>query len=302
MLVRSVFFTGLLLATASAQIPGDPQRALYGDVTQYNTQLNAGHMDSAQVIANANRLMNGYRGMAPYAGRYGPAEIEQNRLLARQTFDYLARVSAMYASDPAVMQALAGTYGYLGSFYATPGINFYPYAAPVAYGWANRLTRSMLLRDRGNSQLEANLQRLGMSWAAAAYVNGRFYGSGYGLPDMAGPPPPEAPVVLVPVPLPAVNAEKFTPEQAGHWKELHEQFLITSKKVHEARVLLEQLGARLRSQNMSLNQVDVAAALMMQGFLEDSVTLIQASQFEPAKEALTRAEYQRTKLKSVTGR
>ena len=41
---------------------------------------------------------------------------------------------------------------------------------------------------------------------------------------------------------------------------------------------------------------------MMQGFLEDSVSLIEASQFEPAKEALTRAEYQRIKLKSITGR
>jgi hypothetical protein len=40
---------------------------------------------------------------------------------------------------------------------------------------------------------------------------------------------------------------------------------------------------------------------MMQGFLDDAAELIRAGQFEKASEALVRADYQRQKLRSVTG-
>ena len=39
----------------------------------------------------------------------------------------------------------------------------------------------------------------------------------------------------------------------------------------------------------------------MQGYLEDAVDLIREQRFDIAIEALTRAEYLRVKLKSVTG-
>ena len=302
-LVRSLCLSGLWLAGASAQVAttaGDPQRVLAGDLTELNARLNASRTDGGQVIADANRLAANYRGLVPYVGRFGPADYTQNRQLARQTFAWLAHASALYASDPAVMQALAGVYGYLGGFYSSPAFSSYPYAAATAYAGANRLTRSLLLGDSHNSRLEADLQRLGLAWATASYVGGRFYGDG--LPEQAEPPQREATAAEIqPVALPDVEVEKLTPEQVGQWREVRERFVITSARVHESRVLLEQLAARLRSQNMSLNTRDVAAGLMMQGFLDDSASLMRAGQFELAKEGLVRAEYQRRKLKGVTG-
>lgn len=252
------------------------------------------------MIADANRLVSGYRGLTPCVGPFGPGEYAPNRLLARQTFAWLARASAVYGSDPVVMRTLAGAYGSLGGFYGNPAFSSYPYAAATAYAGANRLTRSLFLADRNNRGLEAELQRLGLAWAAASYVGGRFYGEG--LRDAADLNPSAAMAAAVPtVALPEVDATKLTPEQAAQWREVRERFAITAAKVHDARVLLEQLGARLQSQNMALNGVDVAAALMMQGLLDDSASLAGSGQFELAKEALVRAEYQRRKLKDVIG-
>ncbi len=299
-MLRAIFLASLFVAGVWAQ--ADLQGALAADVGAWSGQMNGARMDAAQVIANSNRLVAGYRGMMPYAAGFGAADIARNRALARQSFAYLAWASSAYAANPAVMQALTGAYGYLGGFYATPGIGYYPYAAPYAYAGANRLTRAMMLGDRGNSRLEADLQRWGTAWAAASYIGGRFYGNLTNLPDGAEILPPVQPADIPLTPLPAVDVEKLTPDQVGQWKELRENFLGTAKRVREARVLLEELSARLRSQNMNLNQTDAAAALMMQGFLEDAVGLIRTTQFEPAVEALSRAEYQRRKLRSVTGR
>jgi hypothetical protein len=136
------------------------------------------------------------------------------------------------------------------------------------------------------------LQRWGLAWAAAFYVGGMLYGPGL-LEQVEPPPSATAPPEIPSVELPEVDVEKLTPEQERQWREVRERFVITARRVHQARELLEQLAARLRSQNMSLNQQDVAVSLMMQGFLEDSASLIRAGQFQLAKEALTRAEYQR---------
>jgi hypothetical protein len=288
-----------LFAAASYGLAQDPQSALAGSLSTYDGHLGA-HSSAAQVIADANSLTGGYRGLSPYVGRFGPSDYAQNRVLARRTFSWLSRAGALYGSDPAVMRALAGTYGYLGGFYGNAAFSSYPYAAVTAWAGANRVTRSMYLSDRNNRGLESELQRLGLAWAAAAYVGGRFYGEG--LPDTADLNPSAALAAAVPtVPVPEVDASKLTPDQAAQWTEVRQRFVLTAGKVHDARVLLEQLGARLQSQNMSLNSVDVAAALMMQGFLDDAATLAQSGKFELAKEALVRAEYQRRKLKDVIG-
>jgi hypothetical protein len=74
-----------------------------------------------------------------------------------------------------------------------------------------------------------------------------------------------------------------------------------SPRVHEARVLLNDLSDRLHQRHITLHPVDAANALKMQGYLEDAADLIREGRFETAIEALTRADYVRTKLKSVTG-
>jgi len=302
-LLRCLCMAGLCLAEASAQksaASGGPQGALAGDLTELNSHLNGNRVDSRQIIADAERLTANYRGLTPYVGRFGPADFAQNRLLARQTFAWLARANLLYASDPVALQALGGAYGYLGGFYSNPAFSIYPYAAVTAYAGANRVTRALLLGDPNGGRWEAELQRLGMAWAAAAYVNGRFYGEG--IPEQPGPPPPQMMQPdAQPMPLPKVDVEKLTPEQVGQWREVSQRFSITATKVHDAQALLDQLSARLFAQSMSLNPRDVAAALMMQGFLEDASRLASAGQFELAKQALVKAEYQRTKLRSVTG-
>jgi len=278
----------------------DAQRALVGDLNTYNGHLGPNPGDGSLVIADAHRLMGGYRGLNPYVSGFGPADYAQNQILARQTFGWLNRASVLYANNPAVMRSLAGTYGYLGGFYGNPAFSVYPYAAVTAWGGANRLTRALFLADRNNRALEGELQRMALSWAAAAYVGGKFYREG--IPDAADLNPSASLSAAVPtVMLPDVDASKLTPEQVADWKEVRERFVITATKVHDARVLLEQLGARLQSQGMSLNSVDVAAALMMQGFMEDSANFVRTGQFALAKEAVIRAEYQRRKLKDVIG-
>ena len=103
--------------------------------------------------------------------------------------------------------------------------------------------------------------------------------------------------------LPDVDESGLSDAQKAAWSDARERFMNVAPKVHEARVLLAQLSARLESQgpNITLNTKDAAAALMMQGFLDDAVELIRKGQFERASEALVRADYQRQRLKSVTG-
>ena len=71
--------------------------------------------------------------------------------------------------------------------------------------------------------------------------------------------------------------------------------------MYGARVLLNELSGRLQGQGMSLHPEDAANALKMQSFLEDAVELMREGRFDTAVEALTRADYVRVKLRSVTG-
>jgi hypothetical protein len=82
---------------------------------------------------------------------------------------------------------------------------------------------------------------------------------------------------------------------------VRERFMNVSPRVQEACIFLGQLSAKLQAQNMRLNMTDEATALKMHGFLGDAVDLIRTGQFEKAREALIRADYERGRLKSVTG-
>ena len=104
------------------------------------------------------------------------------------------------------------------------------------------------------------------------------------------------------MPLPQIDEGKLTAEDKTLWGEVRARFVPTAKRVLDARLSLEELSQRLRQQNLQVNQQDAAAALIMQGFLEDAAGLIAAGQFQPALDALSRVDYQRAKLNNVIGR
>ena len=109
--------------------------------------------------------------------------------------------------------------------------------------------------------------------------------------------PPE----MLPAALPDVNVAKLNAEQKAAWTEARDRFRNVAPRVHAARVLMNELSGRLQGQGLALHPEDAANALKMQSFLEDAVDLMREGRFDTAVEALTRADYVRVKLRSVTG-
>jgi hypothetical protein len=304
-MIRAVVICAAMGAVAFAQAPGERQQALRGAIGGMDSRLNR-QPGGRQVISDADRLAAGFNGLAPYVGGFGEGDYRLNRELAQAAFAWLARASALYAADAAVSQSLMRTYGSLGDFYRRYG-TFYPQGAPLAYAGGNHLARGLVLDRRGGGAFERDLERTAMDWAAVSYVNGAMYGMMQRQADQGAEPSAAEralPVADIPVTaLPDVDESRLDDSQKAAWSDARERFMNVASKVHEARMLLAQLSARLEAQgpNISLNARDGAAALMMQGFLDDAAELIRRGQFEKASEALVRADYQRQKLKSVTG-
>jgi hypothetical protein len=101
--------------------------------------------------------------------------------------------------------------------------------------------------------------------------------------------------------LPTVDEHALSGEQRALWIDVRERFRAVSARVHEARILLQDLEVRLQRQDLMMNAQYAAGAVRMQDFLEDAVELIRTGDFESAKQALVRADYERRKLKNVTG-
>ena len=111
-----------------------------------------------------------------------------------------------------------------------------------------------------------------------------------------GPPAMPAPR------LPQVDESALSADSRAAWHEVRTRFLFTSAHVADAHERLSALSSRLHSRGLALN-VDIAArAASMQAFLDDSVALIGALNFEQAGQALVRAAYQRERLTDVIGR
>ncbi len=299
-MIRAVFVGVLLVGMVCAQGPGERQQRLQGMIGAMNDRLN-GQPGGAQVMADSNRLAAGFNDLIPFVGSFGESDNATNRELAQAAFAWLGRASTMFAANQTVCQNLMQTYGVIGDFYRNHG-SFYPSGAALAYAGGNHLARSMVVGGHGGKSFERELERTGLEWAAVSYLM-------YGAPQGQGTPPeenarPPAPVAEIPATvLPDVDESRLDERQKADWSDARERFMNVAPKVQQARVLLAQLSARLEGQgpNMTLNATDAAAALMMQGFLDDAVELIRAGQFERASEALVRADYQRQKLKSVTG-
>jgi len=291
---------GAALAMAVAHAQSERQQQLLGMIGGMQMRLNA-QPGPRQVIADSDRLAAGFNGLASPAGGFSENDAQLNRQVAEDAFSWLGRASAMYPGDSAVSQSLLHTYGVIGEFCRSYG-SFYPPGAALAFAGSNRMARSLVLDPRGGKHFERDLEQTAMSWAAVAYTQQAMFGAGPPQPPPASEAPPPLPEIPL-TPLPPVDESKLDDQQKELWADARDRFNTVAPKVHEAHVLMAQLAARLAGQgpNITLNPQDAAAALMMQGFLDDAADFIRAGQFDKASEALTRAEYMRKKLRSVTG-
>ena len=281
---------------------GDSQAALRRDLDTMTARLGGGRPTRQQVIADAQLLSAGYRSLGPFVGRFGPADYALNRYVARGSLEWLSRASLLYGRDPLVVQAFLSSYDSIGGFYRDYG-RFYRPGAFVAYAGATRLAQRLILNGYDTDRYERELNRYALAYGTIAAVNGALvtpWNTPRDLPDIDSPPP-SATVVLKPVELPDVNVAQLDADQKAAWADARDRFRSVAPRVHGARVLLNQLAERLQGQQMNLHPEDAANALKMQSFLEDAADLMREGRFDTAVEALTRADYVRIKLRSVTG-
>jgi len=282
----------------------DRHAELRRDVDAMTARLGGQRATSQQVIADAQRLTSGYRSLVPFVRGFQPADYVLNIELARRSLEWLARATLLFGRDPLVASAFLRSYDAIGGFYGDYG-PFYRPGAFVAFAGATRLARRLIFDGRDPNRFERELERYALAYGTLAAYGGAFqtpWTAAYDLPQSAPPlRQPEHSVELKPVELPDVDASRLDAEQQAEWTNARERFRTVAPRVHAARVLLNELSERLQQENIALHPVDAANALKMQGYLEDAVDLINEGRFDTAIEALTRADYMRAKLKSVTG-
>ncbi len=271
------------------------QASLRVDVGLMNARLGSGGRSPRDVVSDARRLSEGYRALGPNASGFDPDDRALNRDIAGQSFAWLSRARLLHLADPSVAAQLMETYATIGAFYRDYG-DFYPEGARTAFGGASELARMLVLRDSLGQTYEQELSRYALASAVANAGS-----PAPGAPEATAPSSPQAATVARRVELPVIDADALTAEQRAQWADIRDQFRIAAARVHEARVRIDELSARLKLRGMTINVTTAATAATMEGFLEDAVELSGAHEFRMASLALTRVEYTRGKLRSVLG-
>lgn len=278
------------------------QRELEGTLSLMTERLASEGRSPQDTIDWARQLAAGYRGLQPAARGFGAADQALNRRLAQQSFAWLSRARVLYGRHPAVNAQLLHAYGAIGGFYRDYG-TFYPAAAVTAFGGASRIARGLVLTG-GGSQYERDLEQYALAYATAAYAFGPSF-AWWRQPTDLQEPPSRGRGQLLPAPppveLPTVDVTQLTTEQRRQWTDVQDRFGTTSTRVHDARLRMNELAARLERQQLTVNLLDAATAAKMQGFLEDAADLVKTREFALAIEALQRADYERAKLRNVIG-
>jgi len=288
---------------SAQQSEGFDQRALQADLTTMSTSLEGEGRAPEHVITDARRLGSAYSSMLPWARGFTRSDQALNRRIATLSFDWLSRAWTRHRGNPAVQAQLMATYGSIGAFYQDAGA-FYPPGAFMAYGGASQLARLLVLNGAGGERFEEDLQRYALAYATAAYVSGRVFDwwvSPLGRNGPAALSPGEALPTPRPLALPQIDESGLSAAEREQWRDVQDRFRFTSSRIHEARVRMNELTARLAQQHLTINVVDAASASKMQGFLEDAVELIKSKQFDMASQALVRAAYERDRLKNAIG-
>jgi hypothetical protein len=299
-LVCAFFAGGGAVRAQRGQVPGGSQAVLRQDVQRMSAGLGGPRVPPRQAIADVQRLTLGYRSLGPLVGGFGPADYAVNRALARQSLLWLGRTSTWYMHDPIAARAYLDAYDSIGLFYRDA--RFYSPAAYVAYAGAARLARRLMLGASYDWSVR-ELDRMALAYGTLVTLDGRLvgrWGQPEDLPEDA-PPATQAAAVLKPVELPKIDTSGLSAAEREAWDDVRVRFRSVAGNVHNARVLLDQLGDRLRSQRLELHPANAATAMKMQGFVEDAAELIASREFETATEALRRADYERARLKGATG-
>jgi hypothetical protein len=282
-----------------ASSPAESQAGLRRQVESMTAHL-AGRSTREQVIADAERLASSYRALGPVVRGFGPADYAVNRLMARRSLDWLAHAGRLYSRDPLVAQAVLASYESIGGFYRDYG-RFYQPGAFVAYASATRLAQRLILEGLDVVRYERELNRFALAYGAFAVVRGSLVIPWTVPRDLPDSGDGQTSPALGPVELPRIDVSELDAEQRAAWADVRDRFRSVAPRVHQARVLLDDLSGRLRQQGLVLNASDAANAMTMQSYLEDAADLIAEKRFDLAFQALTRADYVRVKLRSVTG-
>jgi hypothetical protein len=301
-LVAATVLTLPAMAAAQRLTGPNPQIALKRDLDGMMARLGGGGRVTHQdIIADSRRLAGGYRSLVPWVHGFGPSDYAINRQVARLSLAWLGRAGSLYWTNPPAARAVMDTYDSIGGFYRDYG-GFYRPGAFVAYAGATRLAQRLILGGFNTNVYERDLDRYALAYGTLATLNGQIVGPWSvprDLPESAAAEPPLPP--LEPVRLPAVDVTRLDAGQREAWNDTRDRFRTVASQVHIARTLLNDLASRLRSQQLELHPQDAATAIKMQSFLEDAVDLIKEGRFDLATEALKRADYERVKLRSVTG-
>lgn len=282
------------------------QSGLEADLHGMQSRLGGGRMGADQVVADSERLRDRYRSMQPLAGGFGPEDFRRQGPLAQQSFAWLDGAYQKYRGSAPVARSLLGTYTTVGDFYGRAGLGsrtgFW-----LGYAGAHRAGRGLLLAGGVDGAFEKQLEALAVTWAGAAAVNWRvndWYWSDFlrrqegerSINQAVGvEPAPD------PIPVPIVDSSSLSPAGQAKWREVRERFASVSARVHQAQVALADLRGRLARQGLSLHPNNVAASLAMQGYLQDAADAVASLDFDRAADALTRADYERNKVRSATG-
>jgi hypothetical protein len=292
------------IAGAQRQAPPSPdaQAILRSDLDRMTSQLDGRRATARDAIADAQRLVIGYRSLAPHVPTFGPADYVLNREVARRSLYWLARAGTLYATDPIAVRGFLDAYDVIGGFYRDHA-RFYVPGAYVAYASAARLANRLTLYHADPLWYAQALDRYALAYGTLATLNGILVPRWTTVRDLpaADSTPNEPPAVLSPLALPQVDVSGLNAAQREVWAEARDRFRTVASGVHGARVLLDQLSARLRQQGLALNPATAATALKMQSALEDASELLQAGELTIAIDALRAAEAYRVKLRSATG-
>ncbi|MCC7034815.1 MAG: hypothetical protein IT179_18480 [Acidobacteria bacterium] len=282
------------------------QDRLEQDLRDMEARLGTGRLDGTQVVSDSQRLRQRFVALHPFAPRFGPDDYRRHGRLAGRSFAWLSAVSGRFRGDRHVVPALVSAYSVIGDFYGASGLTsrsgFW-----FGYAGAHRAARSLATAGQGDRDLDRTLESLALSWALVAAMDprSRWAWSGWdgarpGFEQTIDQAVGHAPVPP-PVALPSLDEAALSPDDRPRWHEVRNRFASTSSRAHEAQLALADLRGRLAARGLSLHPTSVAASLSMQGYLDDAVEAIEAHRFAHALQALTRADYERAKLRDATG-
>jgi hypothetical protein len=278
----------------------DAQVALRADLNRMEGAA-AVRVPLAQATSDAQRIAAGYRAMGPLAAGFGPGDYAVNQQMARQSLAWLGRTGVWYMNDAVAARAYLDAYDAVGRFYRYDWRLYSP-AAYVAYAGAARLARRLALATAYDWTASA-LERYAMAYGALVIADGHYVGRWNAPQDLVpvAAPPAQPAQPLKPVELPRIDISTLTPSDREAWDDVRVRFRTVASQVHITRTRLDELAGTLQQQHLALHPENAATAMKMEGFLEDAAELIQAHEFEQAVDALRRADYERGRLKGVTG-